>query len=108
AQDTEQGVILDATRAYYNVLRAQALMRVADETRQARKTLLDQVTTLGEAKLRSDLDVSIARQGLADADLLVLKARTGVDDAYAALAEAVGIPTLGHVPLAQELDLTPP
>jgi outer membrane protein len=107
-QDTEQSVVLNATRAYFNVLRAQALLRVADETFRARKTLLDQVTTLGEAKLRSDLDVSIAQQSVADANLLVLKARTGVDDAYAALAEALGDEGLGHVTLAQDMDLTPP
>jgi outer membrane protein len=52
--------------------------------------------------------VSIAQQSVADADLLVLKARTGVDDAYAALAEALGSDSIGHVPLAQDLDLSPP
>lgn len=109
SQDLTEAVLtLDVTRAFFDVLRAEALVRVARTTQQARQTLLDRITGLYDAKLRSNLDLSIARQGLAEADLLMLRANTKVDDAYAALARALGSNNEARPMLSEPTDAPPP
>ena len=105
---TESFLTLAVTQAFFDVLRAEALVRVAHTTQQARQTLLDRVTGLFDAKLRSNLDLSIARQGLAEADLLMLRANTKVDDAYAALARALGMGDTSRPMLSEPADVPPP
>ena len=105
---TQEQVLLNVTAAYFGVLRAEALVRVADQTRASRQSLLDQVQGLRDAALRSDLDLSIAKQGVADADLLLLRARTAIDDGYASLAEAMGSPSQDRPALNEAFDTPPP
>lgn len=87
---TRENVLLNATRAYYNLLRAQELLRVATTTLKARKVFLDQISALKEAKLKSNLDASLATQGVSQANLLLLTSRNEVEDAQAGLSEALG------------------
>src|SRR5215470_19985137 len=53
-------VLLDVDRAYFDVLRAQAVARVATQTVDARQLVLDQVAALANSGLRSGLDLSFA------------------------------------------------
>jgi outer membrane protein TolC len=46
AELSRAAVILGVTRAYYDALRAQALVKVARDTLKTRQTLLNQVTSL--------------------------------------------------------------
>ncbi|MDR3564818.1 MAG: TolC family protein, partial [Negativicutes bacterium] len=101
-------VLLNVTRAYYDALRAQALIKVAQDTLKTRKTLLDQMTQLRDVKLRSDLDLSIARQGMDDANLLMLKAENNRNDAMAELSEALGYSETHIFSLADNNQATPP
>ncbi|HVT94219.1 MAG TPA: TolC family protein [Bryobacteraceae bacterium] len=87
---TRYSVILDVNRAYYEVLRAQAVLKVAQETAAARQTLYAQVDTLAKNKLRSQLDVSFASVSLSQAKLMVIRAEAAIDGAYAELARALG------------------
>jgi len=105
---TAETVVLNATRAYFGVLGANALMRVAEETQHSRRALLDQVSALRNSRLRSDLDLSIAEQGLSDANLLLLRARTAIGEANATLAEALGLPSVREFALTETSDTTPP
>ncbi|MHB1207510.1 MAG: TolC family protein [Rhodospirillaceae bacterium] len=105
---TEAQVVLNVTQAYFDVLRAQSLLKVAESTRQSRQTLFDQISNLRNAKMRSDLDLSIARQGLADAELLLLRARTGIDNGYADLGEALGSDAGGRPALSDTADIPAP
>lgn len=105
---TKETVLLDATRAYYNLLRAEELLCVAESTVKTRHTFLDQITSLRNAKLKSNLDVSIANQVQGEANLLLLKARSGVDDAQATLAEALGYSEPRTFTLAKDNKVTPP
>jgi outer membrane protein len=89
-QATQFDVLLGVNMTYFDVLRDQALVRVAQETVSARQTLSDQVTTLAQNNLRSQLDVSFADVNVADAKLLVLAAQNTLQDAYAQLARALG------------------
>jgi outer membrane protein len=85
-------VLVNVDRAYYSVLRAQAVLRVAQETVKNRQLVSDQITSLEQNKLRSGLDVSFANVDLAQAQLLLIQAQNGVEDSYADLSTALGYP----------------
>ncbi len=91
AQQTAQDVLLAVNRAYFGVLRAEAVLKVAEETVKARQVLTDQVTTLEKNKLKSMLDVSFAQVNLAQARLLLVQAQNDQRAAYAELANALGL-----------------
>lgn len=88
--DTREQVLLGVTQAYYDALRAQALLHVAEATLAARNQFLGQITVMHDVGRRSDLDLSIARQQVAEAELLQTQAQGGVDDAFAVLSQALG------------------
>jgi outer membrane protein len=91
SQQTQQDVLLGVNQAYFGVLRAQALLEVAEETVKARQVLADQITTLEKNKLRSLVDVAFAEVDLAKAKLLQVQAQNGETAAYAQLANALGL-----------------
>ncbi len=83
-------VLLQLDRAYFDVLRAQAVLRVAQQTVDARQLVVDQVTALAVSNLKSGLDVSFARVNLSQAQLLLVQAQSEVQASFAALATAMG------------------
>ena len=87
---TRYDVILGVDEAYFNVLRAQALVKVAQQTVAERQLVVDQVTALAKSKLKSQLDVSFANVNLAEARLLLIGAQDDVDKSFAELARALG------------------
>ncbi len=90
ANATADDILLETDRAYYRALRAQSVLRVAQQTVQARQTVTDQVTALANSKLKSALDVSFAQVNLSEAKLLEVSAKNDVDAAFAELAAAMG------------------
>jgi outer membrane protein len=108
-QSVRDTVLFKATQAYYDVLRAQALLDVARQTVKSRATLNEQVGALRSAKLKSDLDASFAKLGLDQANLLASKAQGNLDDAWAELAEALGLSSVRHFVLTdQRAQVRPP
>jgi outer membrane protein len=89
-QATRFDVILGVNRAYFAVLESQALVRVAQQTVAARQTLTDQVTALGNAQLKSQVDVSFAQVNLSEAQLLLIRARAALQQAFVDLSRALG------------------
>jgi len=89
-QATRYDVLLEVTRAYFATLHAQALVRVAQATVDARQLLLDQVTTLANNNLKSQLDVSFADVNVSEAKLLLLRAEDTVQTSLADLTRALG------------------
>ncbi len=89
---TRAQILLAVDRAYFGVLRAEAVLRVAEQTVAARQLVADQIAALARASLKSTLDVSFANVNLADAKLLLSGARSNVDASSADLASALGIP----------------
>jgi outer membrane protein len=83
-------VLINVDRAYYSVLRAQAVLKVAEETVRNRQLVSDQITALEKNKLKSGLDVSFANVDLAEAQLLLIQAQNGVESSYADLSTALG------------------
>jgi outer membrane protein len=89
-QATRYDVLLEVNRAYFAALHAQGVVRVATETVSARQLLLDQVTTLANNNLKSQLDVSFADVSLSEAKLLLLRAQDDVQSSLADLARSLG------------------
>lgn len=90
AKATRAEIVLQTDQAYFSVLRANSVLRVAQETVNTRQTLSDQVTALANANLKSGLDVSFANVNLSDAKLLLLSAQNDLRAAYADLSAALG------------------
>jgi len=102
-------VLLDVDRAYFGVLRTEAVQRVAQETVNARQVVVDQVSALAASGLKSGLDLSFARVNLATAQLLLVQARNDTDRAFASLATAIGLERPVEYALAdQPLPAAPP
>jgi outer membrane protein len=90
AQATRYDVLVLVNRAYFGTLRAQGLVKVAQQTVAARQLLVDQVTALFNNKLRSELDVSFVDVNLSQAKLLLLQAQGEVQGAFAELTRTLG------------------
>ncbi len=73
-QDTESTrtqLLLAVNQAFFDELRAEAVLKVAQETVSARQLVADQISALQRSSLRSTLDVSFANVNLSDAKLLL-------------------------------------
>jgi outer membrane protein len=89
---TREDILLQVDSAYYRVLGAAAVVRVAQETVNTRKLVLDQVSALASNKLRSDLDVSFAFVAYGEGKLLLTNATNDLEAAFANLATWLGVP----------------
>ena len=87
---TREQVLLQVNVGFFSALKAQAVLRVAQQTFDTRKLLLDKVTLLASNKLKSELDVSFARVAVEEARLLLQKAQNNSDAAMTSLATALG------------------
>ena len=87
---TADQIKLAVDQAFYNALQTYALQQVAVETVRERQVVSDQITTLYQNKLRSQLDVSFADANLAQAKLLVLDAQNNYQAALSTLSEVLG------------------
>ncbi|MBI3401305.1 MAG: TolC family protein [Acidobacteria bacterium] len=101
-------VLVRVDRAYFNVLRAQAVQRVAHDTVSTRQVVVDQVTALAASNLKSGLDVSFANVNLSEARLLLVQAQNDLKSADADLAAAMGSATDQEYSLAEEPQPPPP
>lgn len=108
AQQTQQDVLLAVDRAYFHVLRSQAVLRVAEETVKARQVLANQVTALEKNQLKSQVDVAFAEVDLAKAQLLLVRAQNDEKAAFAELANALGLAAPQPFDLVDEPMPSPP
>jgi outer membrane protein len=90
ANATRVDVLIGVDRAYYEALRAEALLKVAEQTVSERQLVSDQVSELARSRLKSGLDVSFANVNLAEAKLMLAQARNDVTAAFAQLSAALG------------------
>ena len=89
-QATRYDVVLGVDQAYYEVLLAEQIVKVAQATVNARQTVVDQVSELTKNKLKSDVDLSFANVNLADAKLMLLRAQDRLQSGFASLGQALG------------------
>jgi outer membrane protein len=90
---TRYDVLLAVNQAFFEVLRAQALLKVAQQTVNERQVVADQVSALVNNKLKSNLDQSFAEVNLAQAKLLLISAQNNISKAIAQLNRALGSDT---------------
>src|SRR5205085_3683180 len=95
------------SRGYFSVLRAHAILQVAQQTVKARQLVADQIGALAESKLKSTLDVSFANVNLAEARLMQVQAQNDLKAAEADLATAMGLPNEAGFELNEE-SIPPP
>ena len=87
--------------AFYNALQSRAEQDVAQQTVNARQAVSDQVTTLFQNKLRSELDLSFANANLAQAKLLLLDAQNNYQASLSTLSQVLGYATLRNFDLVE-------
>ncbi len=109
AAATAADVILAVDQAFYNSLETRELVKVAQQTLNARQTFVDKIQALTNAKLKSDLDLSFAKVDVARAKLLVLESQNNYQTSLAALSAILGYPDEQDFQLVQPNDpITPP
>ncbi|HXJ96574.1 MAG TPA: TolC family protein [Terriglobia bacterium] len=106
---TRYDVLLAVNQAFFEVLRAQALLKVAQQTVNERQVVADQVTALVNNKLKSNLDQSFAEVNLAQAKLLLITAQNNIGKSLAQLNRALGSDTQQAYTVQEEaLPAAPP
>ena len=106
---TADQIKLAVDEAFYNALQTLALLKVAEQTVSARQLVSDQITTLFQNKLRSQLDVSFADANLAQARLLLLDAQNNYQTALSSLSQVLGYSAQQPFDLIDtEAELKPP
>jgi outer membrane protein len=99
---TRADVLLQVDQAYFGVLKAKAVLQVAQETVKNRQLVADQVSALAKNQLKSTLDVSFANVNLAQAQLLLVQAQNDLQASYANLSTALGYADQRTIELAEE------
>jgi outer membrane protein len=92
AASTTADIILAVDQAFYNALETRDLVKVAQQTLNARQTFVDKIQALTNAKLKSDLDLSFAKVDVARAKLLLLESKNNYQTSLAALSAILGYP----------------
>ena len=109
AAATMDQIKLAVDEAFYNALQTMAEQTVAEQTVKARQLVSDQITTLYQNKLRSQLDVSFADANLAQAKLLLLDAQNNYQAALSQLSQILGYSAQQQFQLVDtESELKPP
>lgn len=108
-QATRDDIILGVDQAYYEVLLAQQLIKVAQQTVATRQTVVDQVTELTKNQLKSQVDLSFAQVNLSDAQIMLMRAKDRLATAYANLGQALGTnQAIAYQVADQPMPPTPP
>ena len=106
---TADQIKLAVDQAFYGALQTAAILRVAQQTVQARQTVADQIQALFNNKLKSQLDLSFSNVNLAQDKLLLLDAENNNNAALATLSEVLGYSTAQNFQLLEDTTpFTPP
>jgi len=95
-------ILLQVDRSYFDLLKEQAVLRVAQDTVNERQVVFNQISVLAKNQLKSSLDAGFAQVNLSEAQLLAIQARSGVSDAEAELSTALGFSDAQHFVLTDE------
>jgi outer membrane protein len=95
-------VLLQVDEAYFDALKAQAVLQVAQQTVQERQVVADQISALASNQLKSDLDVSFAQVDLSQGQLLLIQAQNNLQASFADLSAALGYPDQRTFTLVEE------
>ncbi|MGA9393185.1 MAG: TolC family protein [Candidatus Sulfotelmatobacter sp.] len=105
---TTEDIVLATDQAFYNVLQAEALLKVAQQTVTTRQSVQHQIDELTKNKLKSGLDLSFAEVNLSQAKLLQLDAENNLNSTIAALTAVLGFDKQVSYELTDENTQLPP
>ncbi len=100
--NTRAAILIGVDQAYYGVLAADTVLRVAQAVVENRRLTLRQVQALAQSALNSTLDVSFAEVAVSDAELALVRAENDAQAGRARLAAAIGLVQPGRFELADE------
>jgi outer membrane protein len=105
-------VLLQVDQAYFGLLRAEAIARVAAQTVHERQLSFNQISVLTRNQLKSSLDADFAQVDLSEAKLLEIQGASDVANAESSLSTAMGFSDAQHfvlqdVPLDAALPASP-
>jgi len=83
-------VRLEVDAAYFQTIRAESVLKVAQAASSQRRTTLRQIRALADSLLKSTLDVSFAEVALSESELAVYQAENDVHAGRARLSAAMG------------------
>jgi len=104
---TVEEISLAVDQAFYQALTAQQILKVAQQTVQARQITGQQIGLLTQQKLRSTLDLSLAEVQISQAQLLVLDAQNSAQSAMAQLNALLGSASFTDYVLVDETPENP-
>ena len=90
ANATREQILLEVAAGYLNVLKAQSVLRVAQQTLDTRQVLFNYVSLQASNKLKSELDVAFARVALSEGELLLQRARNDANGAMISFSSTLG------------------
>lgn len=99
---TKVDILLETDLAYFGVQRAEAILKVARKTVEARGLVAAQVRALAASQLKSSLDVSFAEVNLQESQLLLVGAEGDYRSTIAILANAIALPNQTAFVLSEE------
>jgi outer membrane protein len=104
---SQMDILLITNQAFYNALEAQALVKLAQQTVDTRTTTNNQIVELTKNKLRSDLDLAVSQENVAQANLLLLDAQTRYETELNALTAVLGFDHAAHYELVEDTAAPP-
>lgn len=107
-ESTRAEIVFQVDRAFFALLKANALVQVAKKTVEARQLVADQLAELVKSKLKSTLDASFANVNLAEAILLLEQQQNEEGSAQAGLAAAIGANVEERYEPVDDTPLIPP
>ncbi len=103
-----EDVVFMVRRAFFEYLRAQALVRVEQDTVKDRETLVRQAQGFFDVGTRPKIDVARAEASLFAAEAGLIGAQNGVRIAWARLKNAMGVTRFEERPVAADVQIHPP
>ena len=107
-QTSMEVVVLTVRRAFFDYLRAQALVRVEQDTVKDRETLVRQAQGFFDVGTRPKIDVARAEANLFAAKAGLIAAQNGVRIAWARLKSAMGVARFPERPVAADVNVRAP
>ena len=89
-EDVSSLIRLEVRSAYYQAIRAESVLKVAQAALEQRRTTLRQIRALAGSLLKSTLDVSFAEVAVSESELLLYQAENDVHSGRARLSAAMG------------------
>jgi len=84
-------VALNVQKAYYEALKRQRLVDIAEKTVHERELIKQQVESLFRQQLKAKLDLDLVQVELSNAGVSLIQARNNLQASFAALSNAIGL-----------------